>query len=77
MIPTFVFGWPTGKETGDFLALDLGMFLLTLCMLLVATRAERFFITLCYLGPFFELYSCIKSDSFSKLQVAQISVFVW
>lgn len=24
MIPTFVFGWPTGKETGDFLALDLG-----------------------------------------------------
>ena len=26
MIPTFVFGWPTGKETGDFLALDLGTF---------------------------------------------------
>jgi hexokinase len=25
MIPTFVFGWPTGKETGDFLALDLGV----------------------------------------------------
>lgn len=24
MIPTFVFGWPTGKETGDYLALDLG-----------------------------------------------------
>ena len=24
MIPTFVFGWPSGKETGDFLALDLG-----------------------------------------------------
>lgn len=24
MIPTYVFGWPTGKETGDFLALDLG-----------------------------------------------------
>ena len=25
MIPTYVFGWPTGKETGDFLAVDLGM----------------------------------------------------
>jgi hexokinase len=24
MIPTFVFGWPTGKEVGDYLALDLG-----------------------------------------------------
>lgn len=25
MIPTFVFGWPTGEETGEFLAVDLGM----------------------------------------------------
>jgi hypothetical protein len=25
MIPTYVFGWPTSKEHGDFLALDLGM----------------------------------------------------
>lgn len=24
MIPTYVFGWPTGEETGDFLAVDLG-----------------------------------------------------
>ena len=24
MIPTFVFGFPTGKEQGDFLAVDLG-----------------------------------------------------
>ena len=24
MIPTFVFGWPTGHETGEYLALDLG-----------------------------------------------------
>ena len=24
MIPTFVFGWPTGKETGPYLAVDLG-----------------------------------------------------
>ena len=26
MIPTFVFGWPSGDEVGDYLALDLGMF---------------------------------------------------
>jgi len=25
MIPTFVFGYPTGQEQGDFLALDLGL----------------------------------------------------
>ena len=25
MIPTFVFGWPTGEETGEYLAVDLGM----------------------------------------------------
>ena len=24
MLPTFVFGWPTGEEKGDFLALDMG-----------------------------------------------------
>lgn len=24
MIPTFVFGWPTGEEKGDYLAVDLG-----------------------------------------------------
>ena len=24
MIPTYVFGWPTGKEQGNFLAVDLG-----------------------------------------------------
>lgn len=24
MIPTFVFGWPSGHETGEYLALDLG-----------------------------------------------------
>ena len=27
MIPTFVFGWPTGQEKGDYLAVDLGLFL--------------------------------------------------
>lgn len=25
MIPTFVFGWPTGQEKGDYLAVDLGI----------------------------------------------------
>ena len=25
MLPTYVFGWPTGKETGDYLAIDLGV----------------------------------------------------
>ncbi len=24
MIPTYVFGWPTGQETGSYLAVDLG-----------------------------------------------------
>ncbi|KIK55488.1 hypothetical protein GYMLUDRAFT_47692 [Collybiopsis luxurians FD-317 M1] len=32
MIPTFVFGWPTGKESGDFLALDLGGTNLRVCL---------------------------------------------
>lgn len=27
MIPTYVFGWPTGEETGEFLAVDLGVWL--------------------------------------------------
>lgn len=24
MIPTYVFGWPTGTEAGNYLAVDLG-----------------------------------------------------
>lgn len=24
MIPTYVFGWPAGNETGSFIAVDLG-----------------------------------------------------
>ncbi|EIW79630.1 hexokinase [Coniophora puteana RWD-64-598 SS2] len=32
MIPTFVFGWPTGSEKGDFLALDLGGTNLRVCL---------------------------------------------
>ncbi|KIO28264.1 hypothetical protein M407DRAFT_71996 [Tulasnella calospora MUT 4182] len=32
MIPAFVFGWPTGEETGDYLALDLGGTNLRVCL---------------------------------------------
>ncbi|KAL1760467.1 hypothetical protein FB107DRAFT_203060 [Schizophyllum commune] len=32
MFPTYVFGWPTGDETGDFLALDLGGTNLRVCL---------------------------------------------
>ncbi|KAG1769764.1 hexokinase [Suillus occidentalis] len=32
MIPTYVFGWPTGQEKGDFLALDLGGTNLRVCL---------------------------------------------
>ncbi|EIM87021.1 hexokinase [Stereum hirsutum FP-91666 SS1] len=32
MIPTYVFGWPTGEETGDFLAVDLGGTNLRVCL---------------------------------------------
>jgi len=32
MIPTFVFGWPSGEEQGDFLALDLGGTNLRVCL---------------------------------------------
>lgn len=28
MIPTYVFGFPTGREKGDYLAVDLGAFVL-------------------------------------------------
>ncbi|KAJ7092868.1 hexokinase [Mycena belliarum] len=32
MIPTFVFGWPSGQETGDILAVDLGGTNLRVCL---------------------------------------------
>ncbi|KAJ7644422.1 hexokinase [Roridomyces roridus] len=32
MIPTFVFGWPTGQEKGDILAVDLGGTNLRVCL---------------------------------------------
>ncbi|KAF8527774.1 hexokinase [Gautieria morchelliformis] len=32
MIPTYVFGWPTGGEQGDFLAVDLGGTNLRVCL---------------------------------------------
>jgi len=31
MLPTFVFGWPTGKEKGSYLAVDLGGTNLRVC----------------------------------------------
>lgn len=32
MIPTFVFGWPSGQESGSFLAVDLGGTNLRVCL---------------------------------------------
>ncbi|OCH94646.1 hypothetical protein OBBRIDRAFT_789122 [Obba rivulosa] len=32
MIPTYVFGWPSGNETGDYLAVDLGGTNLRVCL---------------------------------------------
>ncbi|KAG8923853.1 hexokinase A [Tulasnella sp. 419] len=32
MIPTFVFGWPSGEEVGDYLAIDLGGTNLRVCL---------------------------------------------
>lgn len=32
MIPTYVFGWSTGKESGDYLAVDLGGTNLRVCL---------------------------------------------
>lgn len=32
MIPTYVFGWPTGKEVGNYLAVDLGGTNLRVCL---------------------------------------------
>jgi hexokinase len=35
MIPTFVFGWPTGEEKGDYLAVDLGGTNLRVCLVTI------------------------------------------
>ncbi|KAF8624659.1 hypothetical protein AX17_006990 [Amanita inopinata Kibby_2008] len=35
MIPTFVFGWPTGKEKGEYLAVDLGGTNLRVCLVTI------------------------------------------
>jgi hexokinase len=37
MIPTYVFGWPTAKEKGDYLSVDLGMSALTCSISLALT----------------------------------------
>lgn len=40
MIPTFVFGWPTGEEKGDFLALDLGGTNLRVCLVTLSGHGK-------------------------------------
>jgi hexokinase len=40
MIPTFVFGWPSGQETGDFLAVDLGGTNLRVCLVTLLTNGK-------------------------------------
>lgn len=41
MLPTFVFGWPTGTETGDYLSLDFGGTNIRTC--LVRLKGDRSF----------------------------------
>jgi len=40
MIPTFVFGWPSGQETGDYLAVDLGGTNLRVCLVTLLTNGK-------------------------------------
>ncbi|XAO26837.1 hypothetical protein I312_105678 [Cryptococcus bacillisporus CA1280] len=40
MLPTYVFGWPTGDEVGDFLALDLGGTNLRVCLVTLLGRGK-------------------------------------
>ncbi|KAI9438175.1 hexokinase [Lactarius indigo] len=40
MIPTYVFGWPTGDETGDFLAVDLGGTNLRVCLVTLQGKGK-------------------------------------
>jgi len=40
MIPTFVFGWPTGMETGDYLAVDLGGTNLRVCLVTLQGKGK-------------------------------------
>ncbi|KAH7057451.1 hexokinase [Auriculariales sp. MPI-PUGE-AT-0066] len=40
MIPTWVFGWPTGNEKGDYLALDLGGTNLRVCLVTLAGQGQ-------------------------------------
>ncbi|KAN0139323.1 hexokinase [Lactarius tabidus] len=40
MIPTYVFGWPTGEETGDFLAVDLGGTNLRVCLVTLQGKGK-------------------------------------
>jgi hypothetical protein len=40
MIPTFVFGWPSGSEIGDYLALDLGGTNLRCCLVTIGGEGK-------------------------------------
>lgn len=40
MLPTFVFGWPTGQEEGSFLALDLGGTNLRVCHVVLKGNSQ-------------------------------------
>ncbi|KIY69002.1 hexokinase [Cylindrobasidium torrendii FP15055 ss-10] len=40
MIPTFVFGYPTGQETGEYLAVDLGGTNLRICLVTLQGKGE-------------------------------------
>lgn len=40
MIPTYVFGWPSGQEAGDYLAVDLGGTNLRVCLVTLLTNGK-------------------------------------
>ncbi|KIY43000.1 hexokinase [Fistulina hepatica ATCC 64428] len=40
MLPTFVFGYPSGKESGDFLAVDLGGTNLRVCLVTILGKGK-------------------------------------
>lgn len=40
MLPTYVFGWPSGEETGSYLALDLGGTNLRVCHVVLKGKGQ-------------------------------------
>lgn len=70
MIPTYVFGWPSGKETGDYLALDLGTSHLSLSI-----RSSHY---LLHLGRDALSVADLSANLIQiDLQVVPISAFAW